>query len=246
MAVYDGPNLGSEEHADRVWQMATDLLRYLNKPLEGRDRRRNRFRSKVLTKVSRRDEKEKKKKWSVGSSVAVSHFLRPLYLYNRIRHFKPSLKRAVILNEPLETAETNAEWQSEAFGGEGYERSKRPCQTCYSKFGNLHGFQNGESDQREFSSAQCAEYCPINQLLPLDQEAAPEDEITQELDAVLGQFRQRCWFLYEDFGNIAQICQEALNFGDMRDLREAYEERVRDSVLIFGIRPELNGSLRPA
>ena len=246
MAVYDGPNLGSEEHADRVWQMATDLLRYLNKPLEGRDRRRNRFRSKVLTKVSRRDEKEKKKKWSVGSSVAVSHFLRPLYLYNRIRHFKPSLKRAVILNEPLETVETNAEWQSEAFGGEGYERSKRPCQTCYSKFGNLHGFQNGESDQREFSSAQCAEYCPINQLLPLDQEAAPEDEITQELDAVLGQFRQRCWFLYEDFGNIAQICQEALNFGDMRDLREAYEERVRDSVLIFGIRPELNGSLRPA
>ena len=246
MAVYDGPNLGSEEHADRVWQMATDLLRYLNKPLEGRDRRRNRFRSKVLTKVSRRDEKEKKKKWSVGSSVAVSHFLRPLYLYNRIRHFKPSLKRAVILNEPLETAETNAEWQSEAFGGEGYERSKRPCQTCYSKFGNLHGFQNGESDQREFSSAQCAEYCPINQLLPLDQEAAPEDEIAQELDTVLGQFRQRCWFLYEDFGNIAQICQEALNFGDMRDLREAYEERVRDSVLIFGIRPELNGSLRPA
>lgn len=246
MAVYDGPNLGSEEHADRVWQMTTDLLRYLNKPLEGRDRRRNRFRSKVLTKVSRGDEKEKKKKWSVGSSVAVSHFLRPLYLYNRIRHFKPSLKRAVILNEPLETAETNAEWQSEAFGGEGYERSKRPCQTCYSKFGNLHGFQNGESDQREFSSAQCAEYCPINQLLPLDQEAAPEDEITQELDAVLGQFRQRCWFLYEDFGNIAQICQEALNFGDMRDLREAYEERVRDSVLIFGIRPELNGSLRPA
>lgn len=246
MAVYDGPNLGSEEHADRVWQMATDLLRYLNKPLEGRDRRRNRFRSKVLTKVSRRDEKEKKKKWSVGSSVAVSHFLRPLYLYNRIRHFKPSLKRAVILNEPLETAETNAEWQSEAFGGEGYERSKRPCQTCYSKFGNLHCFQNGESDQREFSSAQCAEYCPINQLLPLDQEAAPEDEITQELDAVLGQFRQRCWFLYEDFGNIAQICQEALNFGDMGDLREAYEERVRDSVLIFGIRPELNGSLRPA
>ena len=246
MAVYDGPNLGSEEHADRVWQMATDLLRYLNKPLEGRDRRRNRFRSKVLTKVSRRDEKEKEKKWSVGSSVAVSHFLRPLYLYNRIRHFKPRLKRAVILNEPLEMAETNAEWQSEAFGGEGYERSKRPCQTCYSKFGNLHCFQNDESDQREFSSAQCAEYCPINQLLPLDQEAAPEDEITQELDAVLGQFRQRCWFLYEDFGNIAQICQEALNFGDMRDLREAYEERVRDSVLIFGIRPELNGSLRPA
>lgn len=61
MAVYDGPNLGSEEHADRVWQMATDLLRYLNKPLEGRDRRRNRFRSKVLTKVSRRDKKEKRK-----------------------------------------------------------------------------------------------------------------------------------------------------------------------------------------
>lgn len=240
MAVYDGPNLGSEEHADRVWQMATCFLRILNKPLEGRERLRNRFRPKVLTKVSRRDKNEKKKKWSVGSSVAVSHFLRPLYLYNRIRHFKPSLKRAVIHNEPLKTAETNAEWQSEAFGGEGYERSKRPCQTCYSKFGNLHCFQNGESDQREFSSAQCAEYCPINQLLPLDQEATPEDEITQELDTVLGQFRQRCWSLYEDFGNIAQICREASH------LRNAYNEHVKDSVVIFGIRPELNGSLRPA
>ena len=111
--------------------------------------------------------------------------------------------------------------------------------------GTYTAWQNGESGQRGFSSAQCAEYCPINQLLPLDQEAAPEDEIAQELDTVLGQFRQRCWFLYEDFGNIAQICQEALNFGGIRDLREAYEERVRDSVLIFGIRPELNGSLRP-
>jgi len=243
MAVYDGPNLGSKEHADGVWKMATDWLRYLNKPLEGRERLRNRFRPKVLTKVSRSD-KNKIKKWSVGSSVAVSHFLRPLYLYNRIRNFKLSLKKAVIYNEPLETAETNAEWESEAFGGEGYKLSKNPCQTCQSKFGNLQCF--GESDQREFSSAQCAGYCPINQLLPLDQEAAPEDEITQELDTVLGQFRQRCWLLYEDFGNIAQICQEALNFGDIRDLREAYEERVRDSVLIFGIRPELNGSLRPA
>ena len=243
MAVYDGPNLGSEEHADRVWQMATPFLRFLNQPLEGRERLRNRFRPKVLTKVSRKAKNEKKKKWSVGSSVAVSHFLRPLYLYNRIRHFKPSMKKAVIYNEPLETAETNVEWQSEAFGGERYERSKRPCQTCQSKFGNLQCF--GESDQREFSSAQCAEYCPINQLLP--PEATPEDEITrQELDTALGQFRQSCWFLYEDFGNIAQICREASNVGDIEHLRNAYEEHVRDSVILFGIRPELNGSLRPA
>lgn len=239
MAVYEGPNLGSEEHADRVWQMATDWLRYLNKPLEGREGLRNRFRPKVLTKVSRSNE-NKIKKWSVGSSVAVSHFLRPLYLYNRIRHFKPSLKRAVILNEPLETAEKNAEWESEAFGGKGYKQSKGPCQTCKSMFRNLHCFQNGESGQRGFSSAQCAEYCPINQLLPLDQEATLEDEITQELDTVLGQFRQRCWSLYEDFGNIAQICREASH------LRNAYNEHVKDSVVIFGIRPELNGSLRPA
>ncbi|CAH3173145.1 unnamed protein product [Porites evermanni] len=252
MAVYDGPNLGSEEHADRVWQMATDFLRILNRPLEGRERVRNRFRPKVLTKVSRRDKKGKKKKWSVGSSVAVSHFLRPLYLCNRICRFKPTLKRAVIYNEPLETAETNVEWQSEALGGERYEISKRPCQTCYSKFVNLHCFQYGESDQRPFSSAQCAEYCPINQLLPLDQEARPEDEITQELDTILGQFRQRCWFLYEDFGNIAQICsricREASHFGDIdyEHLRNAYNEHVKDSVVIFGIRPELNGSLRPA
>lgn len=39
---------------------------------------------------------------------------------------------------------------------------------------------------------------------------------------------------------------EASNFGDIEHLCNAYEEHVRDSVIIFGIRPELNGSLRPA
>ena len=230
MAVSIGLSPGSQEHADGVWTMTTDFLRKL--------RRRNRFRPTVLTKVSRTD-KNKKKKWSVGSSVAVSHFLRPLYLYNRIRHFKLSLKKAVIYNERLETAEENAEWESEAFGGKEYKKPKNPCQTCRSKFENLHCFNNGESE-RKFSSAQCAEYCPINQLLPPDSETTPE-----EIDTVLEQFRQKCLSLYENFENIAQTCREASNAGDIERLRRAYEERVKDRVVIFGIRPELNGSLRP-
>ena len=243
MAVSIGLSPGSQEHADRVWTMTTPFLRKLSEPLERRRRQRNRFRPKVLSKVSRTD-KNKKKKWSVGSSVAVSHFLKPLYLYNRIRHFKLSLKKAVIYNEPLETAEENAEWESKAFGGTEYEKPKNPCQTCRSKFGNLHCFNNGESE-REFSSAQCAEYCPINQLLPPDSETTPEDRITQEFDTALEQFRQKCLFLYENVENIAQTCREASKAGDIERLRRAYEEHVKDRVVIFGIRPELNGSLRP-
>ena len=89
------------------------------------------------------------------------------------------------------------------------------------------------------------EYCPINQLLPPDSETTPEDRITQEFDTALEQFRQKCLFLYENVENIAQTCREASNAGDIERLRRAYEEHVKDRVVIFGIRPELNGSLRP-
>ncbi|MCG8406887.1 MAG: hypothetical protein MI923_16945, partial [Phycisphaerales bacterium] len=77
------------------------LMRFL-KGTKGRTGkpRRNTFRPSVLAKISRGINKQEKT-YAVGSSLAVSHFLRPLYFHNRISHFKQSLKKAVIYNKPL-------------------------------------------------------------------------------------------------------------------------------------------------
>ena len=96
---------------------------------------KNTFKPKVLTLVSHSG------KWFVGSSVAVSQFLRPLCLYKRICDFKQSLKKAVIYYQPLET-EDNLHWKSSSFWFKpmGYTTEKPPCQNCMSMFQNLSGF----------------------------------------------------------------------------------------------------------
>lgn len=241
MKDHCGQKLGTEDHADEVLKMAKDWLRRF---LTGRSRR-NTFRPSVLAKISRGINKQEKT-YAVGSSLAVSHFLRPLYFHDRISHFKQSLKKAVIYNEPLETREEeNVNWEFEAFGGKGYEEQKEPCKTCKYMFGNLQSFE-GERDKCQFSSAQCAEYCPVNQLLPADRKTTPPgDEITQELDTALKQFHEKCFILLKNFGKIAQMCKEASDSKDIEKIRKAYEEHVKKRVHIFGIKPELNGSLRP-
>ena len=227
--------LGTEEHADEVLKMAKDWLRRFLTGTKGKAGKpqRNTFRPSVLAKISR-GINEQKKTYAVGSSLAVSHFLRPLYFHDRISHFKQSLKKAVIYNEPLKTQEEeNVNWEFEAFEGKGYEEPKEPCKTCNYMFGNLLSF-GGESYKFQFSSAQCAEYCPVNQLLPTDDPGTtlPGDKITQELDTALEKFLEKCSFLHENFKDIARTCKEA-------------SEHVKERVLIFGIKPELNGSLRP-
>ena len=88
--------------------------------------RRNIFRPNALALVSRN------KKWfEVGSSMAVSNFLRPPCLYDRIFHFKPSLKKAVILVEPLDATEGTLQgWHCFAFNNRDYKNNKDPCQNC--------------------------------------------------------------------------------------------------------------------
>ena len=59
------------------------------------------FRPKVLAVVSHNGES------FIGASIVVSDFLRSLYLQKRITDFKnPSLRKAIIFNQPLETADT--------------------------------------------------------------------------------------------------------------------------------------------
>lgn len=246
MKDHCGQKLGTEDHANEVLKMAKVWLRRFltgTKGKKGRPRR-NTFRPSVLAKISRSIDKQEKT-YAVGSSLAVSHFLRPLYFHDRISHFKQSLKKAVIYNEPLKTPEEeNVNWEFEAFEGKGYEEPKEPCKTCKYMFGNLQSF-DGESYKFQFSSAQCAEYCPVNQLLPDPKTTLPADKILlQELDTALEQFREKCSLLSENFRQIAQICKEASDSKDIEKIHTAYEKHVKKIVHIFGIKPELNGSLR--
>ena len=247
MKDHCGQKLGTEDHANEVLKMAKVWLRRFLTGTKGKTGRprRNIFRPRVLAKISRGINKQEKT-YAVGSSLAVSHFLRPLYFHDRISHFKQSLKKAVIYNEPLETrAEENVNWEFKAFGGEGYKEPKEPCKTCKYMFGNLQSFE-GESDKFQFSSAQCAEYCPVNQLLPDPKTSLPADKILlQKLDNALEQFREKCSLLSENFRQIAEICKKASDSKDIDNISKAYEEHVKQRVHIFGIKPKLNGSLRP-
>ena len=105
---------GSEDHANIVMEMAKFCFKLLDK--------KNRFRPKVLAKVSHDDQ------FFIGSSIAVNHFLRPLYLYNRITQFQWSLQKAIIFFEPLAAADSK-NWESSACSAD-YETAKAPCQNC--------------------------------------------------------------------------------------------------------------------
>jgi len=136
----DGPK-GSESHANTVMSWAKVWFSTL--------KQKNTFKPKVLTQVSHNG------KWFVGSSIAVSHFVRPLCLYSRIRDFKKSLKKAVIDFQPLEPGD-NVRWNSSSFWFHpvGYTAEKPPCQNCMVMFKNLPGFLGGRDHLREEGVAQ--------------------------------------------------------------------------------------------
>ncbi|CAH3173144.1 unnamed protein product, partial [Porites evermanni] len=232
----DGPK-GSESHANTVMTQAKSFFNGLGRP-------RNTFRPKVLAWVFRND------KWFVGSSVAVSHFLRPLYLYNRICGFKKSLKEAVVYFQPLETGD-EVDWNSLAFWfGHDYETEKSPCQNCRFMFQNLSGFLRGrdnpgDEDDRELFLAACGEYPPTSLCLP-DDAASDNDAVNDSLT----KFRDKCASYFENFHDGIFNCFSAYESEEderrrAEILRDVYNTYVRDTMHIFGIKPECNGSLRP-
>ena len=212
---------------------------------------KNTFKPKVLVRVSRNGE------WFVGSSVAVSHFLRPLCLYNRICDFKQSLKKAVIYFQPLETSEDKVLWNSSALWFKaGYKTEKPPCQICRFMFKNLSGFSGGTDNLgQEGASANtvggtflaaCGEYPPINQCLPAnDAESSLEDKPDNKAvyDA-LRRFRNNCTLFFENFEKIASKCFRAYESKDVKRLKNVYHTHVKRRIHIFGIKPECNGSLK--
>ena len=227
----NGPK-GSEDHANTVMTVAKSLFSV------GLAQKQNIFKPKVLARVSRND------KWFVGSSVAVSHFLRPLYLYNRIYGFKKSLKEAVVYFQPLEN-EDEADWNSLAFGfGDNYETEKFACKNCKIMFNNLSGFLRGTDDTESFLAA-CGEYPPTNQCLPDDAEADNEAVI-----GALTKFRDKCESYFQRYPDGVYECFSAYESKENKlrkaeILRKVYNTYVKDTMHIFGIKPDCNGSLRP-
>ena len=197
-------------------------------------RSKNTFRPKVLALVYHNGN------FFVGSSIAVSHYLRPLCLINRIYNFKYSLKKAVAYYQPLQT-EDNIDWASVAFSTDRHKTYKAPCQLCKLMFQNLSGFPTETDNQRDESFlAACAEYAPINQHL-----SDAEDDLW--VDLALRIYRdQQCAKLFQDFREIWEKCRRACDdkSSDVGRYSKLYNEHVKEKIHIFGIKPEQNMSLK--
>lgn len=178
--------------------------------------------------------------------MAVSNFLRPLCLNERIVHFKPSLKRAIIRFEPLrlDAAEGMLEgWSSSAFDNRDYQTTKVPCQKCQRVFSSLGGFiSNNDSlanaGGNTFLGA-CAEYCPVNNFLPHGDDT--------EMLPVMRKHKGRCVTFFQSYRDIRGQCVKAYRRYEcdkspdrrlsLMNLRDVYR-KVRPIVHIFGFKPE--------
>lgn len=215
---------GSEKHADKVLEKTKAILQVLSS--------KNIFRPKVLAKVKHND------KWCIGSSIAVSHFLRPLCLYSRIINFKYPLQKAIVYYAPLDTPDKE-NWSSLAFSGTNYDTKKPPCDNCSLIFKNLSGFISSSDSSAERGNSTflgaCAEYCPVNQLVEDKVEPALSLQRDKQLKPELEKLKKQCLVLFEDFPEIIRECES-------EDIRDAYK-KIRHKVLIFGLKPECNNQL---
>lgn len=217
---------GSEDHANSVMKKAQFWFSQLH--------RKNRFRPKVLAKVSHG------RKCLVGASIAVNDFLRPLCLFKRISEFKWNFKKAIVHSQSL-YATDEGDWKSSAFAKKEYTEEKAPCQKCVQMFENLPGFitkENagpaGDSGTLNFVG-NCAEYCPVNELLTDDMGTSDEEKRT--INTTLKQFWEQCATL---FANYESICEECVNayeatYERPERLEKAYR-LVKDKVLILGLK----------
>ena len=190
---------------------------------------KNIFRPMCVAKVSHNG------KCFVGSTIAVSHFLRPLCLCRRIDNFKQSLKKAIVFyDQPLATSD-NQNWSSEAFLSTKWER-KHPCQNCGEMFGTLEGFiATSEYSKGNSFLGACAEYCPVNQLLADDQDRVLSENESRFMSALMERNKRRCLDLFHEFDKIVGMCRRAYDSKDVRVFRG-----IRHQVHIFGLKPECN------
>lgn len=216
---------GSKEHADEVMEIASALFCRL--------KGRNRFRPKVLAKVSHNG------RFFVGSSMSVSQFLRPLCLHSRVVKFKRSLQKAVVFDEALSVSNNQAmNWSSSAFINKDIMERKAPCTNCQKVFENLRGFisTNGKEAVDNTFLGACAEYVPVNELIEDDREAFSADD--SEMFKKLQMNKKRCLTLFKEYQDIADECWDAYDSGEVKQLQAAYAKVTR-KIHIFGFKPEI-------
>ena len=207
--------------------MARDFLRTLHC--------RNIFLPKVLAKVSSAE------KSFIGASIAVSHYLRPIYLHNRIINCEKSLRDAIMEFRALDIS-AKQNWKFEAFKRktEGeiettnkYERDKELCQNCKMMF---LGDKSGKGG-RTFLGA-CAEYCPVDELLR-DKRKLDDSSDNSVIHYLLKRNLSRCSLLFKEFKNIYERCKSAVVSKNHKEMKEAYWEMMH-KLYIFGLKPECN------
>ena len=179
-------------------------------------------------------------KWFVGSSISVSHYLRPLCLYNRISGFKCCLMKAIVNAEPLTVPDNQTmNRKCKAFDKKDYCTKKDPCQNCQTMLKNLEGFisKSVSAGNQTSGLGACAEYCPVNELVD-DGQALPKSVISR-----LKENRRRCSNLFEKFRETANKCHAAYSsvefHADYSSVEDAFSN-VRANLHIFGLKPECN------
>ena len=195
---------------------------------------KNTFLPRVLAKVSRGENS------FIGASIAVSHFLRPIYLYNRVINRKKSLGEAIIKFRALDiSAEQN--WEFKAFHRQLCDEEKKRyvvtidlCQNCKMMFRGDKSEKGGST----FLGA-CAEYCPVDELLPneLKLKNSRNDLVIEYL---LERNFSRCSLLCKEFKNLYKRCRSVVN-SEMNDneVQAVYWEVIH-KLYIFGLKPECN------
>ena len=217
---------GSEEHANGVFEIAKSWLGCLDPE--------NIFLPDVLAIV----EHVPSKRFFVGASIAVSDFLRPICLHNRIINLKEKLGGAVIhfctLNDPTR----HDLLFSYAFKTQSYVALTRglPCQNCKLLF---HGDRSGRGEPTILGA--CAEYCAVNELLP--------EEITLKYSQnslvnskVEGNFKQ-CITLLKNYRDMSERCITTFENGNQNEMETLYLQ-VKYLFPTFGLRPEFNRCLQ--
>ena len=230
----NGVQTGSKDHANQVLEMARSFLQTLHDD--------NTFLPKVLAEVSREENS------FIGASIAVSHFLRPIYLYSRVINRKKSLAEAIIKYRALDIS-PKQNWEFKAFQRETVEIQKNErekeitkqhvgpkdlCQNCEMMF---RGDKSGKGG-RSFLGA-CAEYCPVDELLP-DESKLKDSLDDSVIGYLLNRNLSRCSLLFKEFKNIYERCKCAVNSrDDDREVEAVYWEVIH-KLNIFGLKPECN------
>ena len=189
----------------------------------------------------------------VGSSIAVSAFLRPRCLYKRINSFKLRLKEAVVfakaLPRPSDDEAMNTRWSSKAYtdsrdqatGSSStafskrhrYAKDKDPCGKCQNTFKNLGGFirvkdpnSAGSAGGDRSPLGACAEYCPVNELIPDDNVDNVENETQLEMFNRLETYREQCSSLFTGIRELCELANE-LAANNVRDAEKQLKESAK-------------------